>query len=98
MHQLALFQPKIKREYIVPALLKSNGDSLFIISLKPGSTLHHMEYEAALYGNKLHKVWLGSAVTELQQTGVSSNQTNALLFESTADEIANQLLEDGIIQ
>ena len=89
---------EIKREFIVPALLKSNGDSLFIISLKPDSTLHHMEYEAVLYGNKLHKVWLGSVVTELQQAGVSSNQTNALLFESAADEIVNQLVEDGIIQ
>lgn len=95
-----IFPPdqEIKRESIVPAMLKSNGDSLFIISLKPGSTLHHMEYEAALYGNQLHKVWLGSVVTELQQGGVSSKQTNTLLFESTADEIVNQLLEDGVVQ
>ena len=89
---------EIKREYIVPAFLKSNGDSLFIISLKPGSTLHHMQYEATLYGNKLHKVWLSSVITELQQAGISSGQTNALLFKSVADEIVNQLLEDGIIQ
>lgn len=95
-----IFPPdqEIKREFIVPALLKSNGDSLFVVSLKPGSTLHHMEYEAALYGYKFHKVWLGSVVTELQQAGISSDQTNALLFESVADEIVNQLLKDGIIQ
>ena len=88
----------ITKEFIASALVKSGGDSLFIVSLKTGSNLYHMEYEATLYGNKIHKVWVGSVVTELQQAGVSNSQSNDVVFESTAEEIVNKIITDGVIQ
>ena len=88
---------EISREFIVPAFQKSGGDSLFIVSLKPNSTLHHMAYEATLYDDKLHKTWIGHVVTNSQQTRFTHKQTDELLFRSTARKIVDQILKDGVI-
>lgn len=88
---------EITRGFIVPAFQKAGGDSLFIISLKPNSTLYQMAYEATLYDNKLHKAWVGPIVTKQQQAGFTYSQIDELVFEATADEIVNQIIKDGVI-
>ena len=88
---------KITRELIVSSFQQSGGDSLFIISLKPGSTLYHMEYDATLYGDRLDKVWIGHVVTDLQQTDSTNAQIGELMFQTTAHEIINQVIKDGVV-
>jgi hypothetical protein len=96
---IEVFPPgkEISRGFIVPAFQKSGGDSLFIISLKPNSTLYHMSYDATLYDSNLHKTWVGHVVTKLQQTSSTHNKTDELVFEFTAHEIVNQIIKDGVI-
>lgn len=89
---------KITGEDIFPALQKSVGDSLLIVSLKPGASLYHMEYEATLYGDRAQKVWVGNIVTRLQQADITDDETDKLIFKSTADELVNKIMQDGIIQ
>ena len=87
---------KITREMIIPSFQQSGGDSLFIISLKPGSTLYHMAYDATLYDDMLEKVWFGHVVTDQQDTSSTDGRSDELMFDATADEIVEQILKDGI--
>jgi hypothetical protein len=97
---IEVFPPgrKISRSFIIPAFHESGGDSLFIISLKPNSTLYHMSYDATLYDSKLRKTWVGHVVTKLQQTSSPHKKTDESIFGTTAHEIVNQIIKDGVIQ
>jgi hypothetical protein len=88
---------KITRKMVASSFQQSAGDSLLIISLKPDSTLYHMAYEAALYDEKLNKVWIGHVLTDLQQIDPTNIQIDELMFHATAHEIVNKIIKDGVI-
>lgn len=87
----------IAREMVVPSFQQSGGDSLLIISLKPDSTLYHMKYDATLYDDRINKVWMGHIVTDLIQTDSVNTQIDELMFQTTAREIVNTIIDDGLV-
>ena len=88
----------VTNEFITNALLESEGDSLLVVSLKEGSGIYYMKYEAVLYNLDFNRVWISSIETSLDQAGFTAAQGRDASFHSTAHELVNKIIGDRVIE